>query len=46
MKEHGSGVSFCRTNTKRKKSKQMDETSGIPKMKEEMGSFLNDYNRP
>lgn len=45
-KERGSGVSFCRTNTKRKKSKKIDETSGIPQMKEERGSFLNDYNRP
>lgn len=33
-------------NTKRKRSEQVDQTSGIAKMKEEMGSFLNDYNRP
>lgn len=45
-KGHGSSVLFCRTNTKRKKSKQIDETSGIPQMKEKMGSFLNYYNRP
>lgn len=33
-------------NTKRKKSEQVDETNGILKMKEEIWSFLNDYNRP